>query len=176
LEIGTSFQLVSPFFNNIGLEEMVNVEWASSDTSIIEVDNTGLAFAKAKGFSIITATYSDSIVSYSDAISITVGQSTVVSSGTKSGTIRTTSSYVLQGSFEIEETAKGINIKIADNYRASASLPRLYLYLSNNQNIVRDALEIGPVRVFSGAHNYEVDGVGLADYRYLFYYCNVSFG
>nr|HQU58856.1 hypothetical protein [Saprospiraceae bacterium] len=62
-------------------------------------------------------------------------------------------------------------LEIADNYRASTSLPGLYLYLTNNPATVNNALEVGKVAVFDGAHSYHISGVGINDYDYLLYWC-----
>ncbi|MEM9549152.1 MAG: hypothetical protein AAGA77_24405, partial [Bacteroidota bacterium] len=58
-------------------------------------------------------------------------------------------------------------------------LPGLYVYLTNNRNTTANALEIGAVEVFNGAHTYTVEDVGINDYKFLLYFCkpfNVKVG
>jgi hypothetical protein len=110
---------------------------------------------------------------------VTVGETTVVGPMDRGGSIRTTSSYLLEGDFTITAPTGNLQIDIAENYRASTALPGLYLYLSNNPNSTAGALEIGRVEVFSGAHGYTVPNVGIDEYAYLLYYCkpfNVKVG
>lgn len=88
------------------------------------------------------------------------------------GQIRTTSSYTLEGNFRYEHNGTQIILSIDDSYRASSSLPGLYLYLTNNPNSPEDGFEVGAVSVFSGAHSYTLPAsIGLMDYKYLLYWC-----
>ena len=62
---------------------------------------------------------------------------------------------------------------------ADDGLPGLYVYLSNNPNSVSGALEIGPVEVFEGAHDYTISGLDITTYAYVLYFCkpfNVKVG
>jgi len=88
------------------------------------------------------------------------------------GQIRTTSSYTLEGNFRYEHNGTQIILSIDDSYRASSSLPGLYLYLTNNPSSPEDGYEVGAVSVFSGAHSYSLPAsIGLMDYKYLLYWC-----
>ena len=108
----------------------------------------------------------------SDTTQVTVADTTVVGGDDqKAGSIRTTSSYLLEGDFTITQSEGNLVIQFASNYKASRSLPGLYVYLSNNPNSTSDAKEIGAVTVFEGVHSYTVPGIGLEDYTYLLYYC-----
>lgn len=66
---------------------------------------------------------------------------------------------------------KNLDVSIKNNYRASTSLPGLYVYLSNNPNSINGAKEIGRVRIFNGAHNYQISNTGINDYKYILYWC-----
>ena len=89
-----------------------------------------------------------------------------------SGTIATTSSYALKGSFVLEETEDGLTLSIAEDYVASTALPGLYIYLSNNPNTTSGAYEIGAVKVFKGSHSYLLpSSIKLMDYKYILYWC-----
>ena len=109
----------------------------------------------------------------SDAIEVVVSKEEVTGnpSEERSGAIRTTSSYLLEGSFTLRQDGNDIVLEFADNYRASTSLPGLYVYLTNNPSTSNNAFEIGRVETFEGAHSYRISGVGLNDYDYLLYWC-----
>ncbi len=100
-----------------------------------------------------------------EEIEITVSESSLDNSSlsSKSETIITTSSYLLEGSFIISEilNSQNLDLSIADNYKASASLPALYIYLSNNPNSISEALELGKVTVFKGVLNYIIENTEL---------------
>ena len=88
------------------------------------------------------------------------------------GQIRTTSSYTLKGNFRYEHNGTQIILSLDDTYRASSSLPGLYLYLTNNPNSPEDGFEVGEVTVFAGAHSYNLpSSINLMDYKYLLYWC-----
>jgi len=107
--------------------------------------------------------------------------STSVADTSISGTINTTSSYKLTGSFTFSESAQSsdLELKLDDDYCASTALPGLYVYLSNNRNNISSGLEIGAVEVFSGAHTYNIPNTGINDYSFIVYFCkpfNVKVG
>lgn len=180
LAINTSFQFEGMFLNNIGVEKDVEVQWQSSDESIVSISGEGLAQALQVGSVTISASTTNGDIEITDSINLTVGQSTTtVPNEIISGTINTTTFYVLEGDFEYEENEEGTVLSLADNYEASSSLPGLYVYLSNNRNSIANALEIGMVNVFSGEHSYEIPDVGINDYSYIVYFCkpfNVKVG
>ncbi len=179
IEIGTTFQFEAKYFDNVGQEREVLFSWFSSDESIVGIESDGLAFANELGEATITVDYNDGNNTISDSRTIVVGDYTVSSLQTVSGNIVTTSSYVLEGDFDFNETEAGVELILKDNYQASSSLPGLYVYLSNNKNSVADAYEIGGVNTFSGAHEYNITGVGFNDFQYIVYFCkpfNVKVG
>ena len=179
IELNSSFQFEFMYLNNVGVEEEVDGQWSSSDPSIIEIDNTGLATALAVGQADISVTYTDNGVDLVETTTVNVGNSTVLQETGKSGTIMTTSSYVLEGSFTLVEEGDNLILNIEDDYKASSSLPGLYVYLTNNRNTIANALEISKVDVFSGEHSYTIENVGINDYQFLLYFCkpfNVKVG
>lgn len=180
LAVGSTYAFRATYFNEIGLAENLPVAWFSSDPVVISIDAAGLATAASVGQSVLSAevTRPDNTVLRSERL-VTVAETGSTTADTRTGVIRTTSSYLLEGDFTISAPAGPLVIEIADNYRASTALPGLYVYLSNNPNSTSGALEIGPVEVFSGAHRYTVPNVGLDQYAYLLYYCkpfNVKVG
>ena len=174
-----SFQFEATYLNNVGVPEDVPFEWSSSSPNIISISQNGLATGLEEGSSRISVNYQDGVVLLKDEITVHVGEETVVSTTERSGSIRTTSSYTLRGDFVLSKDGDGVKLDFSDNYSASSNLPGLYVYLTNNPNSIADAHEIGAVSVFSGAHSYSVDTVGLNDFNYLLYFCkpfNVKVG
>lgn len=175
LEISDQYQFNVQYFNNIGVVEDVDVTWQSSDITIVTVDSQGIATGIAEGVVTIKATvFNNDTIIVEDVNEITVTPTeTVVVPTERTGVIMTTSSYTLSGTFtmsEIEDT-DNLLLSINSDYQASTNLPGLYLYLTNNPSSINQALSLGPVNVFSGAHSYEIENVGINDYEYLLYWC-----
>ena len=164
-DFSTAFSTASASSNN---------SKCSSSIATDKIDANGLASAIAQGNALI---YAD--VDLADgrtlreemAIEISMVTTVVEAPTSRTGTIQTTTFYDLAGDFEISEVDGKLVINIADNYVASSALPGLYVYLTNNPNSIGDALEIGEVEVFEGAHSYELENVGLTDYDYILYFC-----
>ncbi|MBC6994296.1 Ig-like domain-containing protein [Neolewinella lacunae] len=175
IEEGTSYQFIAEFFNNVGQAEAVTPTWTSADPDILSFGTDGLANALAPGTTTITVAYQDEFgETASTSSNVEVGPSTViVDEPTKrTGTARTTSTYVLRGDFELTQLPTGeLKLAYGDDYTADTRLPGLYIYLTNNPNSNAGALELARVRVFSGAHEYIIPGVGLNDYSHVLYYC-----
>ncbi len=180
LQIGTDYQFEATYFNNIGLPETAQIEWSSSNENIVSISQSGLVSGVNSGQVIISAAVNgETDVIESFELSVTEAE-TLESSDIISGAIQTTSSYVLEGDFTIDSDDQGgIVIEFGEDYRASTTLPGLYLYLSNNPNSINGAFEVGMVQVYSGAHTYEIDDVNTSEYGYLLYFCkpfNVKVG
>lgn len=176
IEAGTTHQYGMTFFNNVGQMEEVSAEWTSADPAVLTVDNTGLATGVAEGSTTVSLTFTDEFgETVSTTEGVTVGASTVVveEPAERRGTVATTSTYPLMGDFVLAEIADTDNLDLSfdSDYEADDSLPGLYVYLSNNPNSTSGAYEIGRVETFSGAHNYEITGVAIDDYRYVLYFC-----
>ncbi len=159
--------------------EPESISWTSSNPSILAVDQTGLAFSGTQsGTATISATAHMDDFEVTDQVSVEVTE--VITEPTdKEGTIATTSSYTLTGDFTLTENGNQLLLDFAANYEADSSLPGLYVYLSNSTTSSANALEIGPVTVFSGEHSYDISGAGLNDYQYVLYFCkpfNVKVG
>ncbi|MFT4535930.1 MAG: hypothetical protein ACJA1A_002830 [Saprospiraceae bacterium] len=177
--VGSQFQFDFAYFNNVGQRENINPTWSSSNESLLMVDQSGLATAIVKGAVTITVSYTSAAVNTSESFEVNIGEVLVEVPTAKSGRIATTSSYVLEGDFEISEESGKLIISIAENYSASTSLPGLFVYLTNNISTTSNAYEIGAVETFSGAHTYEIDGIGINEYSHILYFCkpfNVKVG
>jgi uncharacterized protein YjdB len=173
LAVGDTYQFTARFTNNIGQEEIRLFEWRSTKPETLSINELGEATGHQKGeVSVIASVNVDNVKLVSDTVQVIVDQETVENSDNeKGGSIRTTSSYILEGTFKMGLTGGSLVIEFEEDYKASRSLPGLYVYLTNNPNSVSNAFEIGKVEVFEGAHSYTLEGVGLDDYTYLFYYC-----
>lgn len=181
LKNGTEYQFNASFFDQVGMEQMVDMTWSSSNEDIIAISNTGLATALQTGNSLITVdALAPSGVQVTEEILVNVGDETVVSVSERTGTIETTSSYELTGDFVMKEEGGGLKLIFADNYKASTALPGLYVYLTNNPSTTSGAYEIGAVTVYDGAHSYDLpNSISLMDYEYVLYFCkpfNVKVG
>lgn len=179
LAIGSSYQLEYVFLDNTGAQEQVNVNWESSNPSSVEVNADGVLTALDYGTTTITARAIEGGSEYLDNLYLSAGDNTVIVIEERFGSIATTSSYALTGSFTIAPEGSGIKLDFANNYAASTALPGLYLYLSNNPNSIAGAYEVGAVETFVGAHSYTIPDVDIGDYNYLVYFCapfNVKIG
>ncbi|MEQ6122202.1 Ig-like domain-containing protein [Reichenbachiella sp. MALMAid0571] len=181
LKVGDTYQFGFSYFNNVGKKEDVNVNWMSSNTSVITIDNQGLATAVAEGTTKITVSLTqDENIKYE--LSVNSGSETVMMEDPTEivGVIKSTSSYQLEGDFTLADAGHGLELRLASNFKATTALPGLYVYLSNNPTSISNAYEIGAVTVFSGANTMSIDAsIGIMDYTYLLYFCkpyNVKVG
>ncbi|MCR9287286.1 MAG: hypothetical protein NXI23_07895 [Bacteroidetes bacterium] len=175
----TTFQFEAMYLNNVGLEEVITQTWQSSQPNVIQISNDGLAEALQPGSSVISVEYTDGSNTLRDEIEVHVGETTIVVSTDKIGSIATTSSYKLTGDFSLKEDGSDLILEFANNYEASTALPGLYVYLTNNNTTTSNALEIGKVATFSGAHSYTIPNTGINDFKYVLYFCkpfNVKVG
>jgi hypothetical protein len=173
LEVNTFYQFEYMFLNNVGVPvEPSNITWVSSDESILTVDDTGLVLGVANGTVTVTASAILNDLSASTIITFDVTGMTMMAVTERTGTVQTTSSYDLAGDFVLSIINENdLLLDFASNYVADNGLPGLYVYLSNNPYTTSGAYEIGPVAIFSGAHNYTIPNIGILDYNYVLYYC-----
>ncbi|MCH8330130.1 MAG: hypothetical protein IH946_01925 [Bacteroidetes bacterium] len=179
IAINTSFQFEAMYLNNVGTEEEAAVQWMSSQPAIISITNDGLAQALQFGSSNISVEYDDGSIVLMDSMVVNVGSTTSSPPQQRSGTVASTSTYALSGDFTLTEDGDNLNLAFSSDYMASTALPGLFIYLSNNSNTIGNALEIGAVKVFSGAHTYTIMNVGINDYKFVLYFCkpfNVKVG
>ncbi len=181
LGLNDTYQFLARYTDQIGQVRDAAISWNSTAPEIVSIDATGLATGVSVGEATVYVELNETgSPALQDSVRVKVGAETVEPPAeNRSGVIKTTTFYELAGDFEIEADGDKITIKIADNYKASSTLPGLYLYLTNNPNSINGAFEVSKVTTFSGAHEYEIEGVGLNDYDYLLYYCkpfNVKVG
>ena len=175
---GAAHQFEVNYFNYVGKEiENPNVSWSSSDSSVLAITEDGLATGVDFGTATVTATLttSEENLTITNSDIVTVSSATLTESIEFLGTIITTSNYELKGSYTLkvhEDENNVLRLSLGEDYKASTSLPGLYIYLGNNPNSVADAYEIGPVTVFEGAHFYDLPStISIYDYSYILYWC-----
>ena len=177
---GDTVELQATYFNNIGRETPAAIVWTSANSDIFRITTRGQGIGVATGQTSLTATTTAADGSTVTAVSqIIVGAETVTVARERTGTIRTTSSYELKGSFTIKQDGNDLLVEIGSDYSASTSLPGLYFYLTNNPRTTDGAEEVGRVAVFSGAHSYRIPNTMLDDFSHLLYFCkpfNVKVG
>lgn len=176
IAVGESAQLEYRYLNNIGqLQNIASVIWGTSDPSIISVSENGVITGVQKGAADIIVSATESDISVSDTYTIIVGDSTVASeiSTNRSGVLRSTSQYLLKGSFTLAANDDGaLVLTYGDDYEATRALPELHGFLSNNPNSFQDAYDLGETTVFEGAHSITIGPeVDISDYSYITYWC-----
>jgi hypothetical protein len=177
LQIDSTHEFKALFLNNIGIEAETDLDWQSSDPNVLSIDANGVATGLQEGratVSVEVALEDKAPIRDEKLVVVTAAEvvNTEVETTEREGTIRTTSSYVLEGSFILKRENGELLLEIAEDYRASSSLPGLYLYLTNNPNTTNGALEIGMVNTFQGAHTYQLDSdIDINQFDYLLYYC-----
>ena len=150
---------------------------ADSETSTLTTDTeTSTMTTETETSTMTTDTETSTMTTETETSTTTIDNNTgtgiVLAPQFYEGEIISTSSYILEGNFRYEHNGTQITLSLDENYRASTSLPGLYLYLGNNPNTVNGAIEIAKVNVFNGAHEYILPpSIELADYKYLIYWC-----
>lgn len=177
----TSYQFEVAFTNEKGnVGSPTALTWMSSDETIIKIDPNGTITAVSAGTATITVSFSHSNTTLIDLNVIRVNALEKEETTSFEGNLETKSGYTLEGSFTFSKTDDGILLALGDDYKASSTLPGLYVYLSNNTNTTAQAYEIAAVKIFSGAHSYLLpSSIGIKDYQYILYWCkpfNVKVG
>lgn len=181
LTVDSNFQLKALYLDEVGSEQSVALNWETSNSNVLTIDNSGLVTGVQKGNAMAIVRYVSEGIDVADTNFVQVDSTIVVQTAPaeKNGTVQTTSSYPLSGSYSLKEVSGGLELSLGSDYTADNSLPGLYIYLSNNNTTTQFAMEIGPVTVFTGAHTYFIPGAGINDYTYILYYCkpfNVKVG
>ena len=172
LQVGDIYQFNARYFDNIGREKVANVIWSSSDPTIITVNNTGEVKGIAEGIADVIAAVEGIEGRIENKIAIVVSESeTSIVQEIRVGEIKTTSSYVLEGNFELVQNRNDLVLTLLDDFRTTEALPGLYVYLGNNPSSISNAFEIGPITQFSGRHSYTISNIDLFQYQYVLFWC-----
>lgn len=160
------------YANDLGETEDIDFTWNSDNTSVATINENGVVSGISAGSAVITVTgiVNGEVIEETTSINIIEIAEVLIE---KSGVIATTTFYDLEGDFTLSEieNSNDLELSIASNYIADDGLPGLYVYLTNNPNTINNALEIGAVTTFRGAHSYTIRGVDINDYAYVLYFC-----
>ena len=183
LLLGTTHRFEARVLNRVGQIEEELVDWTSSAPEVLSIDAEGRASALAVGTADVTATINrpdTDPIAISHTVNVAEEVATPVVISDRTGTLRTTTFYTLGGDFVLKSVDDQLVLELADNYEASSNLPGLYLYLTNNPSTTANALELGEVSVYEGAHSYTLPTtVERNSYSHLLYFCkpfNVKVG
>jgi len=177
LEIGETHQFQGAYFDISGSMQAADFIWSSSNQDAITIDDNGLAEAKSKGMTDITA--------MANGISATITIAAIdpddddgeepdgmTPDNQRTANLRTVSTYPLEGTATLTNATGELMINLSEDFQTTSALPGLYIYLTNNNNSINNAIEIGAVTKFSGAQSYTVPGdTNLDTYNFILFYC-----
>ena len=173
IRVGETQQYLAAAFN-LNNDRLVGkvFSWRSSDPSIATIDNTGLLSAMMPGtVNIIAST--DNIDSFPAFLEI-LGESRTgmfMESGT---------SYTVRGTVLLETLENGsLMLQFGSDF-SSSNGPGLHVFLSTANRINAGSLDLGDLKMPSGAQSYQIPGtVELETYNWVVIHCvpfNVTFG
>lgn len=168
IKVGETVIYKATYFDNVGEPMPAEIEWTSSNESVITINNKGEATALAVGNANIVASHKDLL----DEIGVEAGDETVEDDTERKATLTTTSSYPLVGTAILRKDNGELFLDLLDDFSTTSDLPGLYVYLTNNVSNVSGAVGIGKVVKFTGAQTYPIPGnPGLYDFNYILFYC-----
>jgi hypothetical protein len=172
LAINNSYQFQAEYFNNVGSSEDVPLTWSSSDTTLMKVDENGLATGVDYGSVTLSVEFMDNNVS--EQLTFFISDSTTFDeTGMRNGVLETTSSYDLEGNFMLRQEGDKLILEFDETYICDMGLPGAYIYLTNNPSTNNDAYEVGPVETFEGVYQITIEDNELIidAYDYVLFYC-----
>ena len=176
IEVGRDFQFEASVFRSGQLSLTDNVNWVSSDISLLTIDTSGNADALKEGRVDIFATVdSDS----STAIQVVIfekGSGPSEKFFKREGVFRGTNDYNVSGSCILKETKEGLVLETLDNFN-SQSGPDLHMYLANDPNSSFGVVNLGEMSgdQFSGAHQYKIpESVSIGTFNYVVVWCELA--
>ena len=168
LKVGEAHQFNAKYFDNLGNEAGAVITWASSDVTIVSINSDGIATANAFGTVNITAQSEEATTTFS----LEVMNETVAVSKERTTELQTVGSYVLSGTATLKKEDGKLVLSFSSNFRASSSLPGLYVYLANSTNTINNALEVSPITKFSGEQSFDITATDdLFKYNIVLFYC-----
>lgn len=170
INVGDQFLYEAEVRNGFGDLMNETVEWSSSDSTVLRINNNGLATALKAGSSNITANASG-VFSAISPIAIVNGLT-----GRRSGSFQNENGYSVSGNVEVRPSA-GNNFELAfTNFNCQPG-PALYIHLSNS---VSAGVEIGTLNQLNGDFTVQLPAnILLNDYDYVLIWCksaNAAFG
>jgi len=168
LKAGDTYQFRGTYLNNVGMQEDTPFIWISSDESILEIDNDGLALGIKMGEAIITATANG----VSSTLELLVSDTTIGAITERTAALKTVSSYPMEGNAKLKKEDGITTLLLDDSFSTTSALPGLYVYLTNNVATINNALEVGKVLAFEGTQVYEIkEDIELTEYNFVLFYC-----
>lgn len=168
IQIGNTFAFEADYFNEFGQMEAVEINWSSTDPTIISINDTGEGTALDVGSSFIKAAYMNVV----DSILVSVA--TVVNSelSIREGIFKGNRDYEVNGTFTLAEMGNDLELSFDSDFTASNG-PGLFVYLSNSQENVTGGVEVGQLQSNSGAQSYTISmsDAQLGTYRFVLIYC-----
>ncbi len=171
LILGETYALDVQYLNNIGLEESIDLTFESSNPDVVEVSSSGEITGLQLGESTISITAEDEGVVVNESFDLVVGENRTEQASERNGTIRTTTFYDLEGTYNIVPDGDDLILTLNDDFKTTDRLPGLYVYLTNNNNSISGAVEISKVTQFEGEHSYRISRVQLMEFEYLLFWC-----
>lgn len=166
LAVNESFSFQAILIQSDGTEEMADVQWSSSDLSVIQIDPSGNAIAIMEGTATITARY----LQLQDSVLVHAGEVTSATSS-RTGEFSGLNNYTVNGGFVLERNAGDLLLSFDENF-ATSNGPGLYVYLSSSADNVNGGLEVGPLQSSQGAQEYLIDdSITLNTYDYVIIHC-----
>lgn len=168
IKVGDTHKFSPKYFDNLGNEEEVSINWSSSDPAILSITNDGLATANMRGTVDITAESEDAMIVFS----LEIGDETVAVEEERTTELRTVGSYELSGTATLKKEDGKLVLSFASNFRADSGLPGLFVYLANSTNTINNALEVSPITKFTGEQSFNITGTDdLFKYNIVLFYC-----
>ena len=175
IKIGESYQFQAQYFDDLGNIVDTDITWASTDPSIISIDEMGLATANSEGDVTISAMANG----VSDMVLVSAGENTSVVQNERTGSFRGNRDYVVTGVFTLSQESGELQLTFSDDFSTSNG-PGLYVYLTNSESSTSGGLELGQLQSNTGAQTYNIDeDIQLGTYDYVLVYCKpfgVAFG
>ena len=175
IKVGESYQFQAQYFDDLGNIVDTDITWASTDPSIISIDEMGLATANSEGDVTISAMANG----VSDMVLVSAGENTSVVQTERSGTFEGNRSYVVTGVFTLSQESGELQLTFSDDFSTSNG-PGLYVYLTNSESSTSGGIELGALQSNTGAQTYNIDeDIQLGTYDYVLIYCKpfgVAFG
>lgn len=175
IKVGESYQFQAQYFDDLGNIVDTDITWASTDPSIISIDEMGLATANSEGDVTISAMANG----VSDMVLVSAGENTSVVQTERSGTFEGNRSYIVTGVFTLSQESGELQLTFSDDFSTSNG-PGLYVYLTNSESSTSGGIELGALQSNTGAQTYNIDeDIQLGTYDYVLIYCKpfgVAFG
>ncbi|GAA5037012.1 hypothetical protein GCM10011506_32880 [Marivirga lumbricoides] len=168
LEIGTSIQLDFQYEDQLGMEVIPGqIEWQSSDASVLSITQEGLLSADKVGSATIKLTVDNMLM---DSITIEANEMTKFSQ-MRSGVFVGKNSYSVEGSCELTDVGGKVELRFNDDFRTSSG-PGLYVYLSNSSTGVAGGASLGELKANTGVQTYQApENITLNTYQFVHIYC-----